>query len=530
MNDNGNAKTDLLVQPLGRRDLIKKLGVGAVATALTGKLAAAQQDGGAGSRILPPAPPPGSAPSDAWRPHTGPGFQNTYSRFGQNGQMDDTTQKIVSYVANFKESDMTPSVIKAVNRTMVDSMASIFAGFEEEAVRVAVRAARLSPAGQFKSTVLGYGITSTPELATFANSCMVRLVDFNDGAAGGHDSNLIPAALAMGEALHSTGSQVMAAITVGYEIMGVPGAGESVGPAMAVGKLMGLDEDHLANAVTLALTPHIALNKGVGAMSMWKGCRSAEAVKCGVWAAILAQQGMTGPPQPFEGRGGLWYSEGRMGRPFNLPDQAKLVIERSVNKRFPSDQMTQQTLALIPQIRAWTKPEEIASIEYYMPFGDWEEVGDAAKWDPRNRDTADHSIPYVLTRNIISGESYLDAFSLDKLPFRDPVAKELINKIALAPVAEWRGNGTARIVIRKKSGEEKYWDTHNGSRDPGGMDAFPQMSDDDITAKFKRAAAYRHIDEAQRDRALAAWWNLTAVKDIGEPLRDLAKFGNPLPL
>ena len=83
-------------------------------------------------------------------------------------------------------------------------------------------------------------------------------------------------------------------------------------------------------------------------------------------------------------------------------------------------------------MRAWTKPDEIASIEYYMPFGDWEEVGDAPKWDPRNRDTADHSIPYVLARNLISGESYLDAFTLDKLPFRDPVVKELIDKITLS--------------------------------------------------------------------------------------------------
>src|SRR5207237_8171665 len=138
-----------------------------------------------------------------------------------------------------------------------------------------------------------------------------------------HDSNLIPAALAIGEALHSSGAEVLAAIVIGYEVMRT-NSGESVAPAMAAGKLMKLDEDRLANAVTLALTPHVALNKGVGAMSMWKGCRSAEAVKCGVWAAILAQLGMTGPPQPFEGRGGLWYSQGRIGRDFSLPAQARL--------------------------------------------------------------------------------------------------------------------------------------------------------------------------------------------------------------
>jgi 2-methylcitrate dehydratase len=465
-------------------------------------------------------------PPTEWRPHTGPGYRNEANRLGGNGPMDETTAKIVAFVHGFKESDLSPSVVKAVNRTMVDSMASAIAGFEEDSVRIAARTARLSPAGPLKCTVLGYGISTTPELATFVNSAMVRLVDFNDTP---HHSNLIPAALAIGEALHASGPAVMAAITVGYEVMTV-GGGESIAPAMAAGKLMGLDEDRLANAVTIALTPHVALNKGVGAMSMWKGVRSAEATKCGVWAAILAREGMTGPPQPFEGRGGLWYSQGRMGRAFALPEQAKLQIERVVNKRFPSDQMSQQTLSLIPEMRAWTRHDEIASIQYYMPFGDWEEVGDAPKWDPRNRDTADHSIPYVLSRNLISGDSYLDAFALEKLPFRDPVVKALMDKITLYPVNEWRGNGTARIIIRKTSGEERSWDTHGGSRNPGDMGDFKQMSDEDITNKFKRVCAYRHVADAQRDQALAQWWNLGAIKDIAEPMRTLATFGRPEPL
>src|SRR5262249_8443679 len=263
------------------------------------------------------------------------------------------------------------------------------------------RAARMSPAGPLKCTVFGYGITSTPELAAFANSCMVRLVDFNDTP---HHSNLIPAALALGEALHSTGSQVMAAVAVGYEVMTVPGAGESVAPAMAAGKLMGLDEDHLANAVTIALTPHVALNKGVGALSMWKGCRSAEAIKCGVWGSIMAREGMTGPPQPFEGRGGLWSRNGASNWMPPAP-QGPLAIDSTWHKRFPSDQQTQGLLNIMPEIRAWVgNPDDIESMMYDMTFGDWQEIGSNPKWDPRNRDTADHGLPYVLCRNLISGE------------------------------------------------------------------------------------------------------------------------------
>jgi 2-methylcitrate dehydratase len=524
MEDDMKSKDDNArpgVPGLGRRELMK-LGAGAVAAAaLSGPRALAQRGGGSPAR---PAPPPGSFP-DGWRPHTGPGYQTNFHRLGENGPMDDTTREIVHYVANFKESDVTPSARKAFNRTMVDSMAAGFAGFEEDASRIAARTARYYPGGTMKSTVWGYGITSTPEHASFVNSAMVRMVDFN---ATPHTSNLIPAALAVGEALHSTGSQVMAAIVLAYEVEGAPGTGESVGPAMAAGKLMGLDEDRLANALTLALTPHVALNKGVGALSMWKGTRSAEAIKCGVWAAMLAREGMTGPPQPFEGVGGEWYREGQMGRPFKLPAQAKLAIEGGVNKRFPSDQLTQQALAQVAQIRAWTKPDEIEWIEYYG--AGWGEVGTAPKWDPRNRDTADHSIPYVLARSIISGESYLDTFNLSKFPVGDPAVKELIDKITFSPVPEWQGNGTCRIVVHKKNGEEKYWDAFNGSRDPGEMGDYPQMSDEDINAKFKRVCAYRHISDAQRDQFLNYFWNISAVKDIGEPMRALANFGKPLAL
>src|SRR5262249_17219426 len=157
------------------------------------------------------------------------------------------------------------------------SVAAIIAGFEEEPCRIAANLALISPAGKLKSTVLGYGIETTPELATFANGCLIREVDFNDSVGqGNHVSTLIPGGMAIGEALHCTGAEVMTAISIGYEIADAPAGGESVIAAMVAGKLMKLDEDRLANALTLALTPHVALNKGVGAMSMWKGARSAE--------------------------------------------------------------------------------------------------------------------------------------------------------------------------------------------------------------------------------------------------------------
>lgn len=519
------------VPALGRRDLIK-LGAGFVSAALTGSHLDAQRGGGGGGGPQN-APPPGSMPNpDEPRPHTGPGYKNAYDRLAGNGPMDDTTRKIVKFVHEFKESDITPTALKALNRTMIDSVAAIVAGFEEDAARAAARVSQWSPAGELKCTVLGYGISTTPELAAFANGTLIRCTDFNDNGPGGHTSDLIPAALAVGEALHSSGPEVLAAIAIGYEISGAPAGGEAVRAAMVAGRLMKLDEDRLANAVGIALIPHVALNKGVGALSMWKGVRSAEATKCGVWSALLARAGMTGPPQPFEGRGSLWENNGNAGRPFTLPLNPQMLgIETTWAKRYPSDAQTQGVLRLVPDLLSWTKPGEIESIHYDMALGNWEEVGSAPKWDPRNRETADHSVPYVIARSLIDGRAaYLDAYKPEKYPFRDPAVKALIDRIVLSPVKGWGGLGTARITIRKKSGETKYWDTYSGSRNPDLAEYRKLMSEQDIIDKFNRACEYKQVLASQRDQALAQWSNLMAVKDIAEPMRTLAKFGKPSPL
>jgi hypothetical protein len=215
--------------PLRRRDLLK-LGAGVVGTALAGRSAGAQ------------APRSGEGGSQSeLHPYTGAGYVNDYDRLSANGPIDDTTRKIVTFVRQFKTGSLTVAAIQALNRTMVDSAAAMVAAFEEDAVRVAARLARLSPAGELTCTVLGYGISTTPELAAFANGCMIRVTDFNDNGPGGHTSDLIPAALALGEALHSSGADVLTAIAIGYEISGAPAGGESVRAAMVAGRLLGLD-------------------------------------------------------------------------------------------------------------------------------------------------------------------------------------------------------------------------------------------------------------------------------------------------
>ena len=181
-----------------------KMSAGVMVTALTGPHASAL------------APPP---PSEVL-PHTGTGWKNEANRASGNGPIDNTTRQIVEYVSAFSESKLTPPVVHALSRTMVDSMAALVTGFESEQARIAARLARRIHS-ELPCTVLGYGIATSPEMAAFANGCMLRYADFNDLGPGSHCSDIISGILAVGESLHATGRQILVAVALGYDIVGI---------------------------------------------------------------------------------------------------------------------------------------------------------------------------------------------------------------------------------------------------------------------------------------------------------------------
>lgn len=526
------------VTTFARRDLMK-LGAGAVMTALAAPRASAESPS--------PAVPP---------PFTHAGWKNDANRSSGNGPVDDTTRQIVEYTTSFSESQLTDPIVHALGRIMIDSIASLISGFESEPARICARLARSVQSRELRSTVLGYGVTTSPEMATFANGCMLRHTDFNDLGPGGHASDTLSAILAVGEALHCAGREVLVAVTLAYEILGAlasasdrantKGKGDprfsgdyyqggwdgpfnGVAIAMALGKLLGLNEDQLANALSLALVPHMPMRVSrVGHLSHWKGCHSSESSKSAVWATLLAREGMTGPPHPFEGRDGLFDHVGPFELRLPMSSDGRMVVQMMGFKRTPSEGSSQAILEVIPQIRAWTEVEDIASIQHEMPYFGWQEIADPPKWDPRNHETADHSLPYLIARALIDGEIYLDSFTPQKV--HDPTVRQLMAKITVRPNVDWRGNSPARITVRTKAGAEKSWDSMGGLRIARSGQIDTPMSDEEIDAKFDRVCSFMSVANEQRDQARAEWANLGAVGDIAGPMRTLANFGRPLPL
>jgi 2-methylcitrate dehydratase len=82
------------------------------------------------------------------------------------------------------------------------------------------------------------------------------------------------------------------------------------------------------NAISLAITPNLALGATRrGNLSMWKGCASANAARDGVFAALLARAGMTGPERPVEGSLGLADLVGNRGLPLGDADQPFRILQ-----------------------------------------------------------------------------------------------------------------------------------------------------------------------------------------------------------
>jgi 2-methylcitrate dehydratase len=361
---------------------------------------------------------------------------------------------------------------------------------------------------------------------------MLRNHDFNDnatsipGGGGGHFSDMLPGIFAVGEALHVAGTQTLLAIVAAYECLAalqIADADHSnqfdrlyVGTAAAIGigKVMKLNQDQLANALSLALVPYlpIGVSHASGPMSMWKGSHTAAAVRSAVFASILAREGMTGPCAPFEGVKGLWDAVSGPYKEFRIPasPDGELAVQKMVFKRYPAEGSAQTILEILPSVREAVKVPDIETVQVEMrSFG---EIGDPSKWDPRNTETADHSMPFIVATALSYGDVYLNSFEESRY-LHDPALRQLMDKISLRETPDSRGT---RITVKTRSGAEITKEAQE-KRTP--------MTRQEIDKKFDRICAFKSISDKDRDRIRNTWSDLRSVKDIAEAMHGLAHYG-----
>ena len=142
---------------------------------------------------------------------------------------------------------------------------------------------------------------------------------------------------------------------------------------------------------------------------------------------------MVGPGNAFDGRNGLWE---KVTGPFELAplpnDGGAYLTPRVQLKYWPIETNGQAAVWAALELRSKVKPSDLKEIEVFTSKFTWFEIGsEPEKWDPKTRETADHSLPYIFARALVNGPITVASFSDDAV--RDPSLRPLMAKIKVIP-------------------------------------------------------------------------------------------------
>ena len=131
---------------------------------------------------------------------------------------------------------------------------------------------------------------------------------------------------------------------------------------------------------------------------------------------------------------------------------------------------------------------------------------------PKTKETADHSLPYVIAAALVDGNVLPESFSDEKL--KDPRIRELLQKIKVVSDPEidelFPRIKRARVTITTTDGQSYTAQTDAAKGDPA-----DPMSDEDIVAKF-RANVRGVLSSERMDEVIEATWRLDSLTNMRE--------------
>src|SRR5947207_1130904 len=353
--------------------------------------------------------------------------------------------RLADYAHRLRFEDLPAPVVHEAKRRFFDSFATAVGAMSADAFAVAKRCA-LRVSSTPDAGLFGGG-RSSADWATFVNGLLIRYLDYNDtylSLEPAHPSDNLAAVLAVGEIADASGQELITAAVLAYEIQCRLCDAASlrkhgfdhvtygaISAAVAACKLLKLDAVRTTHAIGLAGVANTALRQTrAGELSMWKGCAFANAARNGVFAALLAAEGLTGPAPIFEGDLGFMKL---LTGPFELAplggDGRPFLITETYLKFWPAEYHSQSAIDAALQLRPEVgDTRNVAKIDIHTFDAAVDIIGkDPEKWRPRTRETADHSLPYCTAVALADGDVTLAQF--EEKRFTDPALLDLVAKV-----------------------------------------------------------------------------------------------------
>jgi 2-methylcitrate dehydratase PrpD len=227
----------------------------------------------------------------------------------------DITGQLARYMAQARALPLAPPVAREAKHRILDTIAAMVSGSHLQAGEMAIRFAR-EQGGAAEATVLTTEIRTSAVNAALANGMFAHADetdDFEPVTKAHPGSHVVPAALAMAEREGRSGTQLLSAVTLGYDVCcrfllalgpdrvrgshrSAEGTSSTMGAAAAAAALAGLDEKGMRYALSYAAQQ---------VSGIWSWVRdsghvekafdfSGMGARNGVTAAIMAQMGFTG--------------------------------------------------------------------------------------------------------------------------------------------------------------------------------------------------------------------------------------------
>jgi 2-methylcitrate dehydratase len=450
------------------------------------------------------------------------------------------TATMARWAAGVRFEDLPAEAVHQAKRFLLDSLGCALGGYRQHDVKIAL-AVHDEIAGAGPATVIGSGRKLDVVSAAFLNALMVRVMDYNDiywKQDPVHPTDIIPAALAGCERAGSGGGELAVGICLGHEFeqrlaeAAFPGIRERgwhhatltafVSPIVA-GRMLNLPWEKIRHAIGIAGSARCTLGAvTAGKLTMMKNTVDPLATQSGMAAALLAERGYTGPEHVIDGKEGLAHCFGPEWRLGVLTDGLgeSWRITACGMKAFPTEALTHAPISAVLAIVTEhdLRPDEIASVRIRSLRRAADILADPSKYDPRSKETADHSLPYVVAAAIVDRNVTPAQFTEAKI--MDPQIRAQLRKVEVVadPEIESLFPALQRVAVEVTTGDgrsyEKRLDYPKGDpRNP--------LTDGEVEAKFD-ALAGPVLSDAARARVKDAVWGLERLASVTQLMEMLA--------
>lgn len=440
--------------------------------------------------------------------------------------------ELAAFAANLRFEDIPAPVLRRAEDLLLDCLASILAGASARPVLAMDRyAAAMGPADGPSEILINRRRTS-PVFAAMVNAAAAHVVEQDDVHNGSvfHPAAVVfPPALAVAQALGSSGRDLLVAAVAGYEvgirvgeflgrshykIFHTTGTAGTLAAAVTTGRLLGLSPEAMLHALGSAGTQAAGLWEFLRDAADSKQLHTARAAANGIAAAYLAREGFTGARHILEGPQGMAAGMSRDADPTRLTDRlgTRWALGETSFKFHASCRHTHPAADALQQVLRDNHLAEdaIDRVVAHVHQGAIDVLGPVV--DPRTVHQSKFSMGTVLGLIARKGRAGLQEFdaALDDpavAAFRARVTMELDPEVDAAYPQRWIG----KVTVHTRDGRTLHGRVDEPKGDPGNT-----LSRDEIEAKTLSLGHYADAaTDAELRGLIGAIWNLEKAERIG---------------